>query len=88
MIYKHAISTVVPARNAKLPLASFEGQPGARQGVDCVKQPARIPTGEGVVVRGQGKPDSSLSSGQRRITQDYRTSTTPRCIPYGCTCVA
>jgi len=28
MIYKHAISTVVPARNVKLPLASFEGQPG------------------------------------------------------------
>jgi len=29
MIYKHAISTVVPARNIKLPLVSLEGQPGS-----------------------------------------------------------
>jgi host factor-I protein len=27
MIYKHAISTVVPARNVKLPVPSAEGQP-------------------------------------------------------------
>jgi host factor-I protein len=27
MIYKHAISTVVPSRNVKLPVPSAEGQP-------------------------------------------------------------
>lgn len=27
MVYKHAISTVVPARNVKLPLANNEGAP-------------------------------------------------------------
>jgi host factor-I protein len=28
MIYKHAISTVVPSRNVKLPLADSEPEPG------------------------------------------------------------
>jgi len=28
MIYKHAVSTVVPSRNVKLPSASLDGQPG------------------------------------------------------------
>jgi len=32
MIYKHAISTVVPARNVKLAPVSPEGQPGPDKG--------------------------------------------------------
>ncbi|WP_133510924.1 RNA chaperone Hfq [Candidatus Thiosymbion oneisti] len=32
MIYKHAISTVVPSRNVKLPPVSLEGQPAPDKG--------------------------------------------------------
>jgi len=32
MIYKHAISTIVPARNVKLPPVLGEGQPGPDKG--------------------------------------------------------